>query len=124
MNAGALMVAIALASAAAAGCVSKSKARTEAAKAYAAGQAQALQALQKQNPTVTFVGEVRQRVVPWQEGMTLAQAIDAAQYTGISDPRAIILTRGVESVEIKTAELLRGAVNPELQAGDIVELRR
>ncbi len=105
-------------------CVSKSKAKAEAQKAFVAGQTQALQAKQAQETSITVLGQVRNHSVPWEEGLTLAQAIDAAVYTGFSNPRTIRLTRGEESAEIKVSDLLRGVTNPPLEAGDVIELLR
>ncbi|MCX6905563.1 MAG: hypothetical protein NTW03_19215 [Verrucomicrobia bacterium] len=52
------------------------------------------------------------------------QAVDAAAYTGFTDPLNIRLIRGEESVEIKVKDLLRGTKNPVLEAEDIIEIRR
>ena len=108
----------------ASGCVSKGKARAEAMKAFAAGHEQAVKELQNREPVVIVLGSVRNHSVPWEEGMTLAQAIDAAFYTGFRDPQVIRLTRGDETIEIRASELLRGSKNPVLQAGDVINLSR
>jgi hypothetical protein len=105
------------------GCTTKSKARAQAGAAFAAGQNEGLKQAQSQARVVTFVGQVRNRVVLWEEGLTLAQAIDAAVYTGFSDPKMIVLKRGAESVTIKVNDLLRGAANPVLEPGDMVDIR-
>lgn len=107
-----------------AGCTTKSSARRQAAEAFAAGQNQAMQTLVQQGKVIHVLGPVRQNAVPWQEGITLADAIDAADYTGMRDPRSILLRRADEAVEINVQDLLRGTVNPELQPGDVVEIRR
>ncbi len=107
-----------------AGCTTKTKAKKEAQRAFAAGHEQAMKEVRTQQPVVTVVGQVRNHTIPWQEGLTLGQAIDAAVYTGFTDPRLIRLTRGEESVEIKVRDLLRGASNPPVEAGDVVELIR
>ena len=59
------------------GCVSKSKADAKARAAFLAGQQQAVMRVQQaqtqgQGPSVTVNGEVRNHVVPWTEGLTLA----------------------------------------------------
>lgn len=105
-----------------AGCTTKSKSRAQAQQAFLAGQQRAAQAIQHER-TVTVLGHVRNRFVPWQEGLTLAEAINAAVYTSLIDPRIIRLTRGSERVEIRPSELLSGAFNPELKPGDLIELR-
>jgi hypothetical protein len=106
------------------GCTTKSKARAQAAQAYTAGQEQARKQSQNEPRVITITGQVRNHVVPWQEGLTLAQAIDAAVYTGFTDPRTVLLTRGSETVEIKVKDLLRGTSNPEVEPGDLIEIRR
>lgn len=107
-----------------AACTTKSKAKLEASEAFSAGQSQALKQLQAHEPVVTVLGQVRNHTLPWQEGLTLAQAIDAAVYTGFTDPRLIRLTRGTEATEIKVRDLLRGAANPTVEAGDVIEVIR
>ena len=108
-------------------CTTKSAARKQAAQAFAAGQGQALRQSQtrppSEQPLVTVVGPVRLHLVPWQQGLTLALAIDAAVYTGVTDPQIILLRRGLETVEIKVNDLLRGTDNQELERGDIIEIR-
>jgi len=109
---------------AAAGCTTKSSARRQAAEAFAAGQNQAMQTLASQGPEVIVLGPVRHSRVPWEEGLTLAEAIDAADYTGMRDPRSIVLRRAGEVVEISVRDLLRGTANPPVLPGDVVEIRR
>ena len=105
-------------------CVTKSNAQRKVAEAFKAGETQATKRLQTQQPVVTVVGQVRNHIIPWQEGLTLAQAVDAAAYTGFTDPLNIRLIRGEESVEIKVKDLLRGTKNPVLESEDIIENRR
>ena len=63
------------------GCVTKSKAKADAQAAYFAGQQQAMMRMsQPQTPVVTFIGPVRNPMVQWSEGLTLANAIVAAGY--------------------------------------------
>jgi hypothetical protein len=71
-----------------------------------------------------FTGDVRIQALPWAEGMTLAQALAGAQYTGFSDPRAITVTRNGVPYRVDVRKLLRGEENPELQPGDLVDVRR
>ncbi|MBI5387465.1 MAG: hypothetical protein HZA90_22630 [Verrucomicrobia bacterium] len=135
----ALLVLISLLLVAAPGCTTKAKARAQAQRAFQAGQTQALQnappptpslpgqpsqAQAPPQPSVTILGQVRNRFVPWHENLTLAEAIDAAVYTGFSDPRVIRLVRGEEFLDVATRDLLRGTVNPTVEPGDVIELRR
>lgn len=105
-------------------CVTRSSAQKKAAEAFKAGETQATKRLQNQQPVVTVMGQVRNHIIPWEEGLTLAQAVDAAGYTGFTDPMNIRLIRGDESVEIKVKDLLRGTKNPVLEPEDTIEIRR
>jgi hypothetical protein len=44
-----------------------------------------------QNPSVAVQGAVRNPLIPWTEGLTVARAIVAAVYFGAKDPNEIIL---------------------------------
>ena len=62
-------------------------------------------------------------VVPWTEGLTLAQALVAAQYTFNWDPHTITVTRQGEVHPVNARRLLRGQDDPLLEPGDVVEVR-
>ena len=111
------------------GCVSKSKAKSEAQVAYLRGQNEVLMQQQQQKqalatPSVSFVGDVQNRVVAWHEDLSLSKAIVAAGYLGRTDPRVIAVVRQGQRHEIDPKGLLRGADDPLLEAGDVVEIRR
>jgi hypothetical protein len=105
------------------GCVSKSRAATQARAAFLAGQQRAMQQMQTQGPTVTFVGEVKQTLVPWTAGLTLAQGLLAANYFGATDPRLIVIHRGPENIEVEPSRLLSGEDIP-LEPRDVIEINR
>jgi hypothetical protein len=106
-----------------AGCVSRSKATANAQKAYLDGQQRAILLQQQaQELVVSFRGQVRNPRVPWTEGLTLAQALLAADYTGRLDPRKIQIIRQGEFYSINVRRLLRGQENPVLEPGDTVEV--
>jgi hypothetical protein len=75
-------------------------------------------------PAVMFTGDVKMPVVPWVEGMNLAQGLIAAQYSAYWDPRTITVTRNGIPYKVDVKKFLRGEENPELQSGDMVEVRR
>jgi hypothetical protein len=105
------------------GCVTKSDAKIQAQKAYIAGQQQALiLSQQPRGPSVTIVGPVHNPVVPWVEGLTLANAIVAADYYDKSDPRSIVVNRQGRLIPVDPKALLTGQDVP-LQPGDVVELK-
>jgi hypothetical protein len=72
---------------------------------------------------VWFRGLVRQTRVPWVEGLTLSQALAAAQYTGALDPSVILVIRQGQVYRIDPKRLLRGEDDPELLPGDQVDPR-
>ena len=109
-----------------AGCVSKSKAQAQARKAYIAGQQETMVRMQQiqtqgQGPCVTVNGDVRNHVVPWTEGMTLAKALVAADYLGAADPAQVIILRNGIGKRVEPSKLLSGEAIP-LQPGDVVHL--
>ena len=116
MNAGLVILLLALATA---GCTSSSAARLKAQNAYLAGQNAALQ---PQQSGVTVVGPVQNPHVPWVAGLTLAQAIATANYTGADAPKQILITRQGETAAMDAKVLLNGTDIP-LEVGDVVELR-
>src|SRR5512137_517150 len=108
------------------GCVTKRKANAKAREAFLAGQQQAMvrmqqTQLQTQGPSVTVNGEVRNHVVPWTEGLTLAKALLAADYYGTADPGQIFVVHNGRATRIEAKQLLTGVDIP-LQPGDIVQL--
>lgn len=104
-----------------AGCETKSRARLEAHDAYIQGQQQAKEQSSPKPAFVTVTGPVNNHIIPWTEGVTLAQAIVAADYTGFLDPRLIRVTRDGVTTDIKPGVLLRGEDMP-LQAGDTIQV--
>ena len=105
------------------GCVTARQAELERWRGMEEGRQKALEQQSQQEPAVFFVGDVRNSRVPWQEGLTLADALAAAQYTWNWDPHLIKLTRRGEVHVIPARQLLRGTENPLLEAGDIIEVR-
>jgi hypothetical protein len=108
------------------GCVTKSKARAQAREAFVAGQQEALARMlqaqsQAQGPTVMVNGQVRNRVVPWTEGLTLTKALVAADYYGATNPGQIIIVRNGIGRRYDPKLVLSGADVP-LEAGDTVQL--
>ena len=105
------------------GCVSKSNANARAHAAFAAGQQQGInQVADARRVNIQFIGPVRQFEVPWQEGLTLAQAIAVAGYTDARDPVVIWIIRQRERVPVSPRDLLAGKDFP-LEPGDTVMMR-
>jgi hypothetical protein len=105
------------------GCTTRSSADAKAQAAFQAGRIAELQQQQQaQTPTVTIIGPVQNKQVPWVEGLTLAQAIATANYLDSRAPKQIIITRGGESATLDAKVMLNGVVIP-LEAGDVIELK-
>lgn len=118
-----LFIAIMLLALAASGCVTRSKARAEAQTAYAAGERAAYTRVAALQRTSVFViGPVQKPDVTWTNGLTLAQAIVAADYTGHHNPGKITLIRQGEQAAINPADLLNGHDIP-LQPGDTITIQ-
>ncbi|HEV2693833.1 MAG TPA: hypothetical protein VG347_13150 [Verrucomicrobiae bacterium] len=106
-----------------AGCTSKSTSRSQAQIAYLAGQNMVLQQqLAAQFHGVTVIGAVQNPQVPWVAGLTLAQAVATANYTGRDEPKQIIITHQGESATLE-AKVLFSGVDIPVEAGDTIELR-
>ena len=104
------------------GCTTKSKANARARGAYTAGQQQVLnQMTEARRTSIRFFGPVRQSEVPWQEGLTLAQAIAAAGYTDRRDPNIIWIIRQRERVALSPRDL-EAIKDFLLEPGDTVEM--
>ena len=107
------------------GCVSKATAQAQARAAYLQGQQQALERMQQtqaRGPTVTFIGEVRNQLIPWTADLTLARAIVAADYYGPSDPSTIVVIRDGQQTAYDPKKLLQGN-DVLLEPRDVVEIR-
>lgn len=77
-----------------------------------------------QEQQITIQGEVRNPVVMWTPGLTLARALVEAEYLGARDPQMIYIFRKEQAIRVDPSHLLGGIKDPVLQPGDIVELRR
>lgn len=107
-----------------AGCVTKAQANAQARQAFFAGQQEARRQMQaaNQSQAVTLTGNVSNSTVEWTPGLTLAQALIAAEYTGPGDPTEIILVRGGFARPIDPKTLLEGQDTP-LRPGDVVQIK-
>ena len=105
------------------GCVSKSQANARSRAAFAAGQQQGIsQSADARRTNIQFIGPVRQFEVPWQDGLTLAQAIVVAGYTEARDPTVIWILRQRERIAVSPRDLLTGKDFP-LEPGDTVKMQ-
>ena len=120
-----ILIVILLLAMAATGCMTQSEVRLKEQNAFLAGQNAALRReLQAagQASGVTIDGPVQNPLVPWVDGLTLAQAIATADYIGPDSPKQIIITRHGETATLDAKVLLDGTDVP-LEKGDAIELR-
>jgi hypothetical protein len=75
-------------------------------------------------PMVWIRGDVKNRAVPWNEELTLAGAIVAAEYTGLWDPHVITIVRHGQSYKVRPRDLLNGRDDQPLEPGDTVVIER
>jgi hypothetical protein len=114
------------------GCASKAKTQAQIRRAYAAGeqaahaqmeqaqQAQAQQAAQQPgSQEVRILGRVKNSVLPWSDGLTLARALVEAEYQSQNTPTSIIIFRNSQPLTIDPKRLLDGEDFP-LFPGDSV----
>lgn len=105
-----------------AGCTTKSKANTRAYEAFLAGQRQGIEQVNDaRRINIRFLGPVRFPEVRWEDGLTLLQAIAAAEYADARDPRVIVIIRQSGRVPVSPHDLLAGKDVP-LAPGDTVEI--
>ena len=106
------------------GCTTKSNARAEARAAYNAGRAAAFQQmLEEEHTSIRVVGQVRNPEFEWKEGMSLMEALIKADWTGIQNPKEIIIIRKHERIPVDMKPFLNGE-DVLLEAGDTIELHR
>jgi len=117
------VAALLILAAAAGGCTTHSNAKADVQAAYLAGQRDAYAAMvRSQSTSIIVIGPVQNREIPWTDGLTLAQAIIAANYSAPGSPKEIILLRRGESTNIDSTDLLGGHDVP-LEPGDTITLR-
>jgi len=118
------------------GCAShKKKTEEDLHRAYIAGaQAARAQMLQGQSqqpmlqtepssePQVRILGPVKNPVLPWTDGLSLARALVEAVYQRNNTPSAITIYRNNQPLQIDPQTLLNGADYP-LFPGDLVYIQ-
>jgi hypothetical protein len=105
------------------GCKTHSRSAQAQIQQAIAAQQQAL-AQWQQEPSVLVRGEVKNPIVGWSEGLTLARAIVAAEYRGPWDPHQILIIRKGETFRINPKHLLWKTEDPLLEPGDIIQIER
>jgi len=104
-----------------AGCVTKATADAQAKAAFVAGEKAAYQTMQSSTTAIMVLGNVQKHQIPWVEGLTLAQALSTANYTGAHDPTDIVLRRNSIQTEVDPKQLLSGRDVP-LHPGDVISV--
>ena len=134
MNVSSLLCLILLLALALTGCASKKKQQAEIRKAYAAGQQSVRQAQQAQqqlppqalqqttDPTVRVLGAVKNPILVWSDGLTLARALVESEYEKSTAPKAITIYRNNQPFTIDPQRVLQGDDYP-LVPGDIIYIQ-
>jgi hypothetical protein len=116
------------------GCAShKSKNDEQLRRAYAAGAATARMQMQQNqvqqpalpsqgDPQVRILGAVRNPVLVWSDGLTLARALVLAEYERNNTPASITIYRNNQPLQIDPQAVLNGADYP-LFPGDLVYIQ-
>ena len=117
------------------GCASKKNQQAQIRRAYAAGEmaarAQMQQAQNSQvppppqstsDPQVRILGSVRNPVLEWYDGLTLARALALAVYEKQTTPTAITIYRNNQPLQVNVQSLLQGRDYP-LFPGDMVYIQ-
>src|SRR5215469_14316198 len=102
-----------------AGCVTRATADAQAKAAFVAGEKAAYQTMQSSTTAIMILGNVQKHQIPWVDGLTLAQALSTANYTGAHDPTDIVLRRNSIQTEVDPKQLLGGKDVP-LHPGDVI----
>jgi hypothetical protein len=117
-----------------AGCAShKDKTQEQIRRAYAAGAAAARMQMQESqtqqpqipptgDPQVRILGPVRNSILVWSDGLTLARAIVLSEYQRNTTPNSITIYRNNQPLQIDPQAVLNGADYP-LFPGDIVYIQ-
>ena len=106
------------------GCATRSGVRNEMQRVMGEDRQRAEMERLEKEPAVWFRGDVQMLRVTWREGLTLAAALSEARYTGFGTPKLLTVTRAEQIYRVNVRALLRGQDNPELEPGDVVEVRR
>ncbi len=103
------------------GCVTKSQSDAEVRAAFIEGERTAYQQMQSSATDIIVLGNVDKHDLPWAQGLTLTQALAAADYKGLNDPQTIFLRRNTVQTRINPRQLLNGEDVP-LQPGDVISV--
>ena len=85
--------------------------------------AAAQEAMRQAQMVVQIRGDVRNRIIPWSEDLTLAGALVEAHYIGRWDPLSVTVTRG-RKVQRFSASRLLGGGDMFLEPGDVIDIHR
>ena len=116
------------------GCANQAKIQAQIRRAYAAGE-QAARAQMEQgqqasqvlppnlpstiDPQIRIFGAVKNSVLPWTDGLSLARALVEAEYQKATTPLAITIYRNNQPIHIDPQRVLQGE-DYSLFPGDIV----
>lgn len=101
------------------GCVTRSQDAENSREAFLAGQKAAYESMGQSMLDVVILGEVQKHQIPWVAGLTLAHAIETANYTGAHDPTEIVVKRNSTETRVDPKALLSGK-DMALEPGDTI----
>ena len=116
------VLALIVAALSAVGCKSKQLKGQAPPPAYA-DPAAMQEAMRQAQMVVQVRGDVRNRVIPWSDDLTLAGALVEAHYVGRLDPLSVTVTRGRKVTRFSASRLLSGG-DMFLQPGDVIDIHR
>jgi membrane-bound lytic murein transglycosylase B len=91
------------------GCASRQRHQAEVATAHQAGVDEAFEMMLESGiRVVRMEGPFLRQVIPWHDGLTLAQSLIEAGYQPAGAPTRIILRDRIEVKQVEAARLLEG----------------
>ena len=81
------------------------------------------EAMRQAQMVVQVRGDVRNRVIPWSENLTLAGALVEADYIGRLNPLSVTVTRARKVYRFSASRLLSGG-DMFLEPGDTIDIHR
>jgi len=105
------------------GCQHRPSAREKQMAAFQAGQQRVItQIMEARRTSIRVIGNVRYPEIHWSEGLTLGQAIVAAEFLDRGNPRMLFIYRQSGQIPVDPQLLLRGDDVP-LEPGDTIQIQ-
>lgn len=106
-----------------AGCQHRPSAREKQMAAFQAGQQRVItQIMEARRTSIRMIGNVRYPEINWRDGLTLGQAIVAAEILDRGNPKMLFIYRQSGQIPVEPELLLRGDDVP-LEPGDTIQIQ-